>query len=106
MTTIKMTQRTICVACKNRNCRILIARRVFAAQIVFESAFARTQQTQPVPSAGSRVRSQRGRGSGSDYGPVNILGEMMSDSIDAVDPRSTHRTGACLLLSIHELIDH
>jgi len=52
-----MAQRAICVASKNRNCRILISFAILAAEIVSERAFTGAQQTETVPSSVSRVRS-------------------------------------------------
>src|SRR5690348_14887709 len=87
VTTIKMAQRAICIASKNRNCRILISFAILAAEIVFESAFGGAQETQPVPSSVSRMRAQRGGIGSSDDRQINVLVEMVSDSIEAVDPR-------------------
>src|SRR5690349_21907789 len=101
-----MAQRAICIASKNRNCRILISFAILAAEIVFESAFGGAQETQPVPSSVSRMRAQRGGIGSSDDRQINVLVEMVSDSIEAVDPRGTHRAGICLLLSIHKVIDY
>src|SRR6185503_18659651 len=80
--------------------------RIFAAEIVFESAFPGAQQTQSVPTASTRVLSQHRRVSGSDDRKVDILSEMMSNAIVAVDPGGTHRTSLGLFLSKHELINH
>src|SRR2546428_2957762 len=40
MSTVKMAQRAVAVSRENRNRRVLMSRRVFAAEIVLESAFA------------------------------------------------------------------
>src|SRR5207302_10240601 len=86
--------------------RVLISRRVFAAEIVLESAFAGAQQTQSLPASFASIRAQRGWIRRGDNRQVSILREVMSNSIVAVDPGSTHRARIDLLLSKHEVIDH
>src|SRR5205823_3927114 len=106
MAAVKMTQRAVIVSRENRNRRVLMSRRVFAAEIVLKSAVARAQQTQSVPASFASIRAQRGRISSSDDRQVHILRQVMSDAIVAVDPGSTHRARIDLLLSKHEVIDH
>src|ERR1044071_9712970 len=105
MTAVKVAQRAIDLASENRNGRVLMSFAVFAAEVVFESAFPRAQQTQPVPTATPCELSQRGRIGRGDDRKVNILSQMMCDAIEAVDPRGAHRTSFGLFLSKHELID-
>jgi hypothetical protein len=44
--------------------------------------------------------------SGGDNRQVNVLRQVMSDPVEAVDPGSAHRAGIRLLLSEHEVVDH
>src|SRR5215471_19734191 len=36
---------------------------------------------------------------------IDVLSEMMSDTVVAVDPHRAHRTGTGLTLSVHQVID-
>src|SRR5262249_11354343 len=79
---------------------------VFASKIVFERAISGTQETQPVPATIAGVRSQ-GREIGCrDNREVDVLGNVVSDSVYAVDPSSAHRTRLDLTFSVHQLIKH
>src|SRR6266567_7684385 len=106
MPTVKMAQRAITVSRENRNRRVLMSFAIFAAEIVLESAFAGAQQTEFVPSSFTSVCAQRGRISRGDNRQVNVLREVMSDSIEAIDPGGTHWARIRLLPSVHEVIDH
>jgi hypothetical protein len=52
------------------------------------------------------VRAQRGRISRRHNRQVNVLREVMSNTIEAVDPGGTHWAGYSLLLSVHEVVNH
>src|SRR5882672_170163 len=52
------------------------------------------------------MRAQRGRISSRDNRQVNALREVMSNSIEAIDPGGTHWARYGLLLSVHEVINH
>src|SRR6266581_928724 len=79
---------------------------IFAAEIVLKSAVAGAQQTQFIPTSFSCVRAQRGRICRRDNRQVNILREVMSNSIEAIDPGGTHWAWYGLLLSVHEVVNH
>src|SRR5205085_7935762 len=106
MTTVRVAQRSVALTSENRNRRVLMSFAIFTAEIVFESAFAGAQQTQSVPTSIAGMGSQRGGIGSSDYREVNVLRQMMSNSIEGIDPGSAHRTGIDLFLSEHEVIDH
>src|SRR6266705_2462667 len=106
MATVKMAKRAVAVSRENGNRGVLMSRRVFAAKIVLESAFAGAQQTQSVPASFASIRAQRGRIRRGDNRQVHILRQVMSDAIVAVDPGSTHRARIDLLLAKHEVIDY
>jgi hypothetical protein len=38
-------------------------------------------------------------------GKIHVLGKVVSDSVETVNPRGTHRTWLSLLLPVHEVID-
>src|SRR6185312_4921826 len=65
VTTVKMPQGAVTLSSENRDCRILTSFAIFAAEIVFEGAFAGTQQTQFLPTSISRVGSEGRRIGGS-----------------------------------------
>src|SRR6267142_4038546 len=79
---------------------------IFAAEIVLKSAVAGAQQTQFVPPSVPRVRAQRGRICRRHNRQVNVLREVMSNSIEAIDPRGTHWARYGLLLAVHEVVNH
>src|SRR6185503_17852278 len=99
MTTVKVAQGSVAVSSENRDHRILTTFAIFTTKIRLESAFAGAQQAQSVPATIAGERSQRGRFGGSDDRKVNVLSQMMSNAIVAVDPGGTHRTGLGLILS-------
>src|SRR6266852_4193885 len=79
---------------------------IFAAEIVLKSAVAGAQQTQLVPASFSRVRAQGRRISRGDNRQVKALREVMSNSIEAIDPGGAHWARYALLLSVHEVVNH
>src|SRR6185369_18074848 len=99
MTAVKVAQSAVAISSEHRDRRILTAFAIFAAEIIFESAFAGAQQTQFVPTSFTSVRSQGGGIGGSDDREVNILRQVMSDTVVAIEPRSAHRTRLRLFLS-------
>src|SRR5689334_8111416 len=106
MNTVKVAQGAVAVSSDNRDHRVLRTVTIFASEIVLESVFGRTQETQFVPTATPTERSQRRHIGSSNNGHIHVLSEMLSDAVEGIDPRSTHPTGRDLLLSKHEVIDH
>jgi|SRR5580700_3352216 hypothetical protein len=51
---------------------------------------------------GTQNRRTRGR----NDGKVDVLSEMIRDTVQTIDPRGTHRTWFSLFLPIHQVIDH
>src|SRR6185503_8894112 len=96
----------ITVSCEHRNRRVLISFTILAAEIVLKSAIAGAQQTQFVPASDSRVRAQGRWISRCHDRQVDILREVMSNSIPAIEPGGTHRARSGLSLSEHHLIDN
>src|SRR6185503_17778612 len=91
---------------EDRDRRILTPFLVFAAEIIFKRAGAGGKQSQLVPASIARIRTQHGRiGCGND-GKLNVLGDVMSDAIVAIDPGSAHWASSRLLLPKHEMVDH
>src|SRR5256885_899494 len=103
---VDVAERAVTVSREDRDGRILIAVGVLAEQVVLERAGSTTEQPKVVPSPVAGVLAQRGRiGSGGDD-EVDVLRQMMSDAVEAVDPHRAHGTWIRLLLAVHEVIDH
>src|SRR5438034_7226690 len=103
---VDVAERAVTVAREDRDGRILAAVGVLAAQVVLERAGSTTEQPKVVPSPVARVLAQGGRiGSGGDD-EVDVLRQMMSDAVEAVDPHRAHGAGIRLLLAVHQVIDH
>src|SRR5262245_15502202 len=105
MNRVEVTNRAVIVPREDRNGRVLIPLAVFAPEIVFERIVATTQEPQPVPTALARVCSQRDRIGRGDNGNVDILSQMMSDTIPTVDPKRAHWAWRRFLLAKHKVID-
>src|SRR6185436_8431939 len=85
--------------------RILVPLRILAAKVVLERAVAGAQQTQVMPSTGTRMRAKRrGIGGGHDR-QVRVTGEMRGDPVEPVDPHRAHRTRGRVSLSVHEVVN-
>ena len=102
---VEVAQRADTVPTEYGYRRILVPLAVFAAQIVLERAGAATQESQPVPASRAAMLSQGWRIGRSNNGDVNILGEVMSHTVQAVYKKCAHRARAGLLLSVHEVVD-
>jgi hypothetical protein len=63
------------------------------------------EQTQLIPATCASVGAQSGEISGADDGEVEILREMMGNTISPVEPGSAHGAGLGLRFSAHEMID-
>ena len=94
MNAVKVAQRAVVLASEDRDCRVLTAFAIFAAEIVLESAFAGAQQTQSVPTAVPRVCPERCQIGSGDNRDVDVLREMMGNSVEGVEPRSAQRTNS------------
>ena len=106
MRTIEMAQGAVGIAGENGNRGVLMPVAVFAAQVVLEGAGATTQESQPVPTSAACMRAQSDRtGRGHDRN-VDVLGQVMCDTIPSIDDKRAHRARLGLLLSVHEVIDH
>src|SRR5258708_3954471 len=68
--------------------------------------FAGAQEAWSVPASFAGKRAQRRWTSRRDDRHVNILREVMSNSIPAIDPRGTHWARTGLFLPVNHLIDH
>ena len=86
MSRVEVTKGAVIVPSEDRDRRVLIPLAVFASEIVFERIGATTQEPQVVPASPARVRSQRHRIGRGNNGNIDILGQVMSDTIPAVDP--------------------
>src|SRR5258708_2485830 len=87
---VKMADGAVVVPSEDANRRILTPVGIFAGQIVLERAGAGAQEPQSVPSpfAGMRAQGRRiGRGNNRE---VDVLGQVMSNAIQAVDQRGAH----------------
>jgi len=56
---VKMAHGAAGVAGEDGNCRVLVTVAVLAAEVVFETAIASTEESQLVPAARARVSAQR-----------------------------------------------
>ena len=100
-----MAQGAVSVAGENRNGGVLTSFAVFAAEVVFEGAVSGAEEAQLVPASRARVGAQSGEIGGGDDGEVEILSEVMSDAIGAVEPGGAHGARLGLPLSVHKVID-
>src|SRR5215475_3851617 len=105
MSRVEVTNGAVIVPSEDRNGRVLIPLAVFAPAIVFERIIPTTQEPQPVPATRARVCSQRDRIDHGDNGNVDILSQMMSDTIPTVNPKRAHWAWRRILLSKHKVID-
>ena len=96
----------VTIPIENGDGGVLSALAVFASQIVFECAISGAQQTQSVPATRAGVGSQGCRIGSGDNREVDILSDVVSDSVDTVDPRGAHRTRFGLTFPVHQVIYH
>src|SRR5919204_1658863 len=100
-----MTERAIAVPRENRDRRVLPAFCILAAKVVFERAIPATEQPKVAPPTSASVLAQARRICGGSDGEVDVLGEMMTDAVVAVDPHRAHRAGTGLTLPVHQVVD-
>ena len=106
MSRVEVAHCTVAVARENGNGGVLRAFPVFAAQIVFEGVGTGAQQTQSVPTSLASERAQRRQIGGGGHREVEILREMMRDTVGAVQPGCAHGARHGLLFAEHEVIDN
>src|SRR5262245_29168385 len=92
MRRIEMVNGAAAISGEDRNRGILMTFPVLASKIVFERGISGAQQTEPVPATSAGVRSQGHRISCGDNREVDVLRNVVSDSVEAVDPSGAHRT--------------
>src|SRR5919108_2120569 len=93
---VNMSESAVAIAREDRDGRVLVALRVLAAKVVFEGAVPATKQPKVAPpSIASMLAQGRWICGGSDD-EVDVLGEMKTDAVVAVDPHRAHRAGAGL----------
>ncbi len=102
---IEVAQGAVGVAGENRNGGVLASFAVFAAEVVLECAVSGAQEAQLVPASGASVGAQSGEIGGGDDGEVEILSEVMSDTVGGVEPGGAHGARFGLPLSVHKVID-
>src|SRR5262245_17452868 len=96
---VDVAERALAVSREDGDGRILVAFDILAEQVVLERAGSTTEEAKVVPSTVAGVLAQgRWIGSGGDD-EVDVLGEMMSDAVVAVDPHRAHGAGIDLLLA-------
>src|SRR2546430_16824424 len=93
---VRMTERAVAVPRENRDGRVLPAFCILTAKVVFERAVPATEQPKVAPSSSASVLAQRKWICGGSDGEVDVLGEMMTDAVVAVDPHRAHRAGTGL----------
>lgn len=92
MRCVEMVNGPVRITGEDRNRGILIAVAIFTSEIVLERAISGAQQTQPAPATGARVRSQGRRIGCGDDREIDLLGNVLSDAVYAIDPCGAHRT--------------
>src|ERR671937_3145236 len=100
-----MTERAVMVPREDRDGRILPAFCILAAKVVFERAVPATQQPKVAPPSSASVLPQGRQICGGSDGEVDVLGEMKTDAVVAVDPHRAHRAGSGLTLPVHQVVD-
>src|SRR5438874_11402994 len=100
-----MTERTVAVPREDRDGRVLPAFCILAAKVVFERAVPAAEQPKVAPASSASVLAQRRRICGGRDREVDVLGEVMTDAVVAVDPHRAHRAGTGLTLPVHEVVD-
>jgi hypothetical protein len=101
---VEVSNCSVAVFFKHRNRRILPSLAIFAVQIVLEGIGATTQKPESVPTSVAGVCSQGRRSSRGNNDEVDVLCQMMSNTIPAVDKQGAHRARTGLLLPVHEVI--
>src|SRR5437879_10372132 len=102
MAAVKMAKCSVVVPGKNRYCRILGSFAIFTAEIVFECVRSSTEKAQSVPASCAGVRSQGWKVRRGNDGQIDVLCQVVGDSIDAIDHRSAHRARLRLFFPVHK----
>ena len=102
---IEVTHPTVRIAGEDGDGRVLVTLFVLTFEVVLEATVAGAEQPQVLPAAIPTVGAQRRKIGRRHDGKVHVLPEVLSDTVESIDPHGAHRAGWGLLLSVHEVVD-